>query len=945
MDYGAAATAALSHYDDNTNTNSNSSTLPSGAVLRRFALFVDGMARAIILPFGPTLVYRLVNNVRVSNDGIITPTRWSAISFRLALVIAAFMVGRSVGDFVTEQKLSELLQFNTKQQTTWVARLGGLAIALHLFSCGAGLSSIWGLVALRFSSAVVVGILCGITDPSSLPEDGSTKMEDSSLLESLKSPSKVRNPTANIASGTARLYLSGFALSILTGGIFYRPTSNNNAVQALTGSYSFTWSPLFLIASTFVGEFLLGKAFALTTQPEHLDPTSGNVRKLRKLVRRVVSGKQRVSFKQQEVDLESLRLLGSPEGAPIRPRSSTAGSVNTDMDEFYDCQSEFSDVESPSKSIDNEDSGNNDGDRMNEVAMYKNGKCVYADGSPAYVSHGDTSAKVPANYLKDCAGDHTKAMKKWRETQKWRRERGVSNIHTRPHKFSAEIKKAYPHFAHGHSKGGLPVMYEQPGKMDLKTLFRGECTIDDMVHHYIFFQEFLNHCLCATPELRRICGNESDPYDSSCYGLFLVMDVKGAGINMLSTDILRYLKRAGDIAAAHYPLSMRRCCVANTPFWASGPFATIKSVLPDSVPVELLSESETLTRLTDYIDLDQIPPEYGGTSPYKLGEHPYEVKYREVAERANRGDFEDMRIEPLIASPTPADMVDIDLFTPGKPAATTTTNRPSSEKYVRRRTFTTAQSSHTNGSTKRSNMDSVDQGGVAVDSLAFVSFFCAFWSSAQGGIEIAIPLWLSSPTSLGGLGYTPATNGVAMFCVAMALSGMLTTKASRFLSSIPRNDPLRAIRIGLAAQTTGLVLLAFLPIYLSAEENRVSVFFLAVSLLSLGIFSSILGRSASAILRALVSECAEQQSVPANLLSAQHVDLLCVLGEVAGVFVNSEIWSLSVNREHPSKHDGSLGLFLPAVVSVVLYFGSYLLRINSSFTKTLGQSSPIQKAV
>ena len=35
-----------------------SSSLP--AIMRRFALFVDGMTRAMILPFGPTLVLRLV---------------------------------------------------------------------------------------------------------------------------------------------------------------------------------------------------------------------------------------------------------------------------------------------------------------------------------------------------------------------------------------------------------------------------------------------------------------------------------------------------------------------------------------------------------------------------------------------------------------------------------------------------------------------------------------------------------------------------------------------------------------------------------------------------------------------------------------------------------------------------------------------------------------------
>lgn len=117
---------------------------------------------------------------------------------------------------------------------------------------------------------------------------------------------------------------------------------------------------------------------------------------------------------------------------------------------------------------------------------------------------------------------------------------------------------------------------------------------------------------------------------------------------------------------------------------------------------------------------------------------------------------------------------------------------------------------------------------------------------------------------------------------------------------------------------------------------------MTVLLLGLGAFGSILGRSSASVLRGLVSECASKQppvtsldffsieQIIAECTSGSPAEILSVFGELSGIFVNSEIWSLSVNRYQPSKYDGSLCLFLPAFLTFMLYFGSYCLRINTS---------------
>jgi hypothetical protein len=270
-----------------------------------------------------------------------------------------------------------------------------------------------------------------------------------------------------------------------------------------------------------------------------------------------------------------------------------------------------------------------------EIAQYRGGCCVYADGSPAVVQPGDSVGTIPENYLKFYNQDRVATQKAWVATQAWRLEQKVWRIHTLPNPWFSRIKESYPHFIHGHSKSGYPIIYEQPGRMNLKELFRSGCDIADMVHHYIFFVEFISNRICTRKDLRSLIGGPDAPaHNSSLWGTYVVMDVSGAGLSHLNGDVLKYLKRAGDINSQHYPLSMKRAFLVNSPFWLAGAWSGLKSILPASVPVDILSPTNYPSALRHYIDEDQIPIEYGGTSPYKLGEHPYELELKILVDEA-----------------------------------------------------------------------------------------------------------------------------------------------------------------------------------------------------------------------------------------------------------------------------------------------------------------------
>lgn len=869
---------------------------------------MDGMARAMFLPFGPALVYRVMYETSE-----ITPITWSSIAFRLAVTIGIFLVGRSGGAIVTD-KLQGLMNPSDIQLN--VSRIGGAAIALHIFSWGAGVSSTLFLVLIRFLYGLAVGILRSITDSLAVPAEENPTSDSQTTQR--------HAPGTEFAPGTAKIYLAGFAVSTLSGGFLFQIVSTSGLFQRLTGTH--VWSILFLVGTTVVGKITIHGAFTLTIQPENLDRSNFAAGSFRWIVRRIVGGgHHRVSFKGAN-DPESERLLASPDG----PRRRT-GSENS---EYFDCNSDISEGESGLEDTDS------------ELARYIERKCVYADGSPAYVGPGDCATIAPASYVEECGGDVRKAMKLWKETQKWRREHNVWMIHSTPNTFYYDISKAYPHCAHGYSKDGLAVMYEQPGKMNLKALFQGECSIDDMVHHYIFFNEYLSHCLCASAELRKAAGLSAVPYDSSGYGIIVVMDIEGAGVSMLSTDVLKYLNTVSAINQAYYPRSMKRVCVVNAPFWASGIFQTIKKIMPASVKADLFS-TNCIEGLRQYIDDDQIPPEYGGSSPYKFGEHPFAKQFRELVDLASQADAEADNA-PSVASSTPRGKTGEQNITKKdareKEMLATLSDGSDPDQNMRRRAPPPSPASNEVSAMPGTRV--ARKGMVGVDSLAFVSFFCAFWSGVQGAIEVAIPLWLSSPVLFGGLGYSPSTNGITLFWGCMAIFSVLSTSRADAIILQSRNDPLKALRRGLGGEAIILCLLALIPINLSAENSSSAVSVTTTLFLATGAFASILGRSGAINLRLIVAQGLNQhfskvsdrssasvfsaECLIAECTGGRAATFLTLIAEVFGMLVNSQVWSLSIGRDRPSKHDGTLFLFVPALFAGCLYFLSHFLRLKPS---------------
>ncbi|CAM9265735.1 unnamed protein product [Hapterophycus canaliculatus] len=76
-------------------------------------------------------------------------------------------------------------------------------------------------------------------------------------------------------------------------------------------------------------------------------------------------------------------------------------------------------------------------------------------------------------------------------TIRWRAETGAEHSLSTPQPNLEIIRECYPYFAHGRSKKGEVVVYEQTGKMQFGRLADAGVTPFDMQMHYAFFNDFV----------------------------------------------------------------------------------------------------------------------------------------------------------------------------------------------------------------------------------------------------------------------------------------------------------------------------------------------------------------------------------------------------------------------------------------------------------------------
>jgi hypothetical protein len=221
--------------------------------------------------------------------------------------------------------------------------------------------------------------------------------------------------------------------------------------------------------------------------------------------------------------------------------------------------------------------------------------------------------ETPLRFLRACEGDLAQAEQRYKETLRWREKENIDTILREPFEDFWLIKKHYPHFYHCQGFQGEPVYYEQPAKTDLKALKAQGVTFEKLLRHYIMISEYEWQMLCR------------DDLKTSIF----VVDLHGIRLSDFIGETVDFVKKASTIAVQHYPERAGKVFIVNVPRWFQLIWKTLRPLLPEATIEKIFilrGKHEIIESLQKHIPLCNIPPEYGGKSPTRLGDSPEEVQ-------------------------------------------------------------------------------------------------------------------------------------------------------------------------------------------------------------------------------------------------------------------------------------------------------------------------------
>lgn len=842
--------------------------------------------------------------------------QWSQVAFSLSLVMSVRLVSGYAGTLLgsTYAKATGRLV-----GIPLIARLGGMVLLLCYVATSGISSTLHWLIATCSLGSLLAGFMMGVTSPKDATSEQVT-LPGSAVDDDFTSTWT----KSNLIYVTAKLRIVGYSLSILLQYLWLPDLSRLDSNGQVNGRS--------LSAVAFVGvAVLLEILFRFVLQSCSSADERLRLARNPSVARiRLGSINTTTSGFHDGVDTPQVTFSGFPVATPInhpidkslsntslRTRGGSFGYASSarsrvessaSADEFFDCRSVLSDFDDV-QLIDEEVAFSQG---STELAIYRHSLCVFGDGCSAYVPPGESPCRVPSTYLTFHGGNHARARAAWEETQRWRLEKRVWRIHTLPNPWFAKIKDAYPHFVHGYSKAGFPIIYEQPGRMELKRLFMEGCQVEDMLYCYTFFMEYVSNVICMKDEVRAKLGPNPPRHDSSTWGIMVVMDVKGAGLSHLSGNVARYVKSAGDINSAHYPMSMKRAFVINAPFWLGGAWSGIKGLLPDSVQVDILSERMYPSALREYIDEDQIPPEYGGTSSFSLGQHPYEVELRQLVDHVAQANEADDDAEPdCVLSRADADMAalissdDRGDIQESRSAAESAYADDGKAQPLRRRVHSVdrARQGQVNDKSWKGHRHS----STEIRHFAVASFLLGSYHALQGAAELCLPFWILSPASVGGLGYEPQRSCVVFFCSTIVL--LCLTRRAPFGAALrlPHKLPVKALRVSTGLESLLLAALALVTLKVPEGERTASVLLAATTIVAMAslAMASGTGRVAVRILHGrsaldFAERAASTPSFPswlaALMVSGQFSTMLASASEASGILFGAPLlcWCFSI---------------------------------------------------
>ena len=167
--------------------------------------------------------------------------------------------------------------------------------------------------------------------------------------------------------------------------------------------------------------------------------------------------------------------------------------------------------------------------------------------------------------------------------------------------------KQYPQFYFGHAKNGCPVFISQPGRLNLEGISNLTC-IPNIIkfHWYAMMREYVHQL-----DLMRKSNGKFKRYECVC-----ILDLSQLTMAKVSKRATNITKVQSAIDSLCFPETLNKMVIVNAPGFFSMTWKVIRGWIDQrtAAKVEVVGSCphKLLEKLSNFIDPDELPSDYGG---------------------------------------------------------------------------------------------------------------------------------------------------------------------------------------------------------------------------------------------------------------------------------------------------------------------------------------------
>ncbi|GMF31769.1 unnamed protein product [Phytophthora fragariaefolia] len=246
--------------------------------------------------------------------------------------------------------------------------------------------------------------------------------------------------------------------------------------------------------------------------------------------------------------------------------------------------------------------------------------------------------EVNTRFLAGCEGDVEEAKERYAATMKWRKEYDVDSILLRPSHVFTDMKECFTHFLHKKDRQGHLISYEFLGgqRKALHDFTARGVTEEEAIMHHVRMMEFM--------------WSVVDPREFPDGNMLKIYDIKGISMADMSSDVVNYTKKWGEVIATYNPERVYQVFIINPPTWFNLIWKLVSPLVNPKTRerIHVLRGQKDISKaLLEFVAPENLPKEYGGQCQCEGGcftHSPEENDIREWTEFVNanyHGDVND----------------------------------------------------------------------------------------------------------------------------------------------------------------------------------------------------------------------------------------------------------------------------------------------------------------